>query len=157
MPAYSFKSVTAAIEGPGGGPVQLGVGSGAADEGISVERAEDRNTMTTGSDRHVMHSMHVANAGTVRVRLLKTSPVNGLLLTMLKAQMQTSALWGGNQITVEDKVRGDKVSCAEVAFAGEPVLAFGKVGQVQEWMFQAGHVEGTLDQGVQPTGIGASG
>lgn len=149
MAAYSFKDITASLAGPGG-TIVIGIGSGAADEGITVERSEDRNTMQTGADTHVTHSLHAANAGTVRLRLLKTSTTNGLLLNMLKLQLAVSALHGRNVISIQDTVRGDKVTCTEVSFAGEPALAFGKVAQVQEWTFHAGHVEATLDTGVAP-------
>lgn len=149
MAAYSFKDVNASLAGPGG-TITLGMGSGAADEGISFERSEDRNTMQTGSDNHVMHSLHAADSGTVRVRLLKTSTTNGLLLQMFKSQRTSSALWGRNQVTVQDSVRGDKMSASEVSFTGEPTISYGKVGAVQEWTFHAGHIDGELDSGVPP-------
>lgn len=58
MGAYSFADVTASIDGPGGNFALTG---GAAEEGIKVEMAEDKNTMTAGADGEVMHSLHVAN------------------------------------------------------------------------------------------------
>lgn len=163
MPAYSFKDVVASIAGIGGAfqfgnnnsrAVGLGSGAGVADEGISVERSEDRNTMQTGADKHITHSLHVADAGTVRIRLLKTSATNGLLLEMYKTQRASSAVWGDNVISVQDIVRGDKMTCTEVAFTGEPTLAWGKTAQVQEWTFHAGHIDGTLHTGATVNSIG---
>lgn len=146
MPGYSFKDVVASIAGQGGA-IPLGNGAGVADEGITIERSEDRNTMQGGADKHVTHSLHVSDMGTVRVRLLKTSATNGLLLEMYKAQRTSGALWGNNVISVQDMVRGDKMTCSEVAFTGEPTLAWGKTAQVQEWTFHAGHIDGTLHTG----------
>jgi hypothetical protein len=152
MAAYSFKDVKASIDGPEGN-YQIGQGSGTAEEGITVERTEDRNTMTAGADGTIMHSMHVANHGTIRVRILKTSPTNGLLWEMLEKQRVGSKTWGINTITVQDHARGDKITATEVAFMGEPQVAFAKVGNVHEWSFHAGHIVGKLDTGQRPVAI----
>jgi hypothetical protein len=147
--AYSFKDCKASIAGPAGN-MQIGMGAGTADEGITFERAEDRNAILTGSDGSVMHSLHAADHGTVRVRLLKTSTTNGKLMDMYKSQRRSSSFWGQNVITLQDTVRGDKVKATDVAFTGEPALTYGKAGNVNEWTFAAGHIEGDLDQGVPP-------
>src|SRR3954462_2295825 len=124
------------------------MGAGASDEGITFERGEDRNTQTPGADGTIMHSMHVADHGTVRLRLLKTSTTNGLLMDMYKQQRKSSSVWGQNVISLQDMVRGDKVKATEVAFAGEPALSYSKVGNVNDWTFHAGHIEDDLDKGV---------
>lgn len=152
MASYSFKDVGASIAGPGGS-INLGMGAGVAEEGISFERTEDHNTMAAGSDGEVQHSLHVADSGTVRVRLLKVSPINGQLLNMYKAQRQTGALWGRNTLSLRDFVRGDKVVTTEVAFTGPPTMVFGKVAPMNEWIFHAGHIDPTLDAGVPPPTI----
>lgn len=149
MATYSFKDVNVSIAGIAG-TIQLGMGAGVAEEGITIERTEDRNTMTLGADGEVMHSLHVADGGTVRVRLLKTSPVNGRLMDLYKQQRRGSLFWGRNTISVQDRARNDRITASEVAFMGEPALSYGKVGNVNEWSFHAGHVEGTLDSGVPP-------
>ena len=152
MASYSFKDVGASIAGPGGS-INLGMGSGAAEEGITFERTEDHNTMVTGADGEVMHSLHVSDSGSIRVRLLKTSPINGQLLNMYKAQRASAAQWGQNVISVRDFVRGDKMVASVVSFTGPPSLSFGKLGAVQEWLFHAGHIDPTLDAGVPPPTI----
>lgn len=154
--AYSFKDVKASIEGPDGN-YQIGMGSGTADEGITVERGEDRNTMLPGADGTVMHSMHVADHGTIRVRVLKTAPVNGLLWEMLVRQKDSSKKWGDNVLTIQDYARGDKITASQVAFAGEPQVAFAKAGNVHEWTFHCAHIVGILAKGIPAVTVGASG
>ncbi len=147
MPTYSFMDVGAALDGPGGN-INLGQGAGVSDEGITVERVEDQNTMTTGADGTVMHSLHAARAGTVRVRLLKTSPTNALLTAMLNFQMSAGARHGQNTIRVSDFQRGDVINCSEVAFTGPPSLTWSKAGNMNEWTFHAGAVHIVLGYGV---------
>lgn len=168
MAAYSFKNVTCSIVGHGGtvddaagagslSTERLGHGAGVSDEGITIERTEDRNTMTTGSDTHVMHSLHSADSGTVTLRYLKTSPANGMLMRMFTLQSASAAFWGNNVITVTDKYRLDNVKATEVAFTGPPSITFAKVGTVYEWAFHAGHIEGQLFDGARAAEVGASG
>lgn len=160
MAAYSFKDVVVVIDGPGGGvslstpggfdesvPVgNFAIGSlgGVADEGISVEKAEDRNTQLRGNSGEVLNLNSSSMAGVVKIRLLKTSSNNGRLMQMLKTQRSDASSWGLNIISIEDKARGDKITCSEAAFSGEPSLFWGKVAQVQEWTFHAGFVDGYL-------------
>jgi hypothetical protein len=106
--------------------------------------------MTIGADGEVMHSHHVGNSGTVRLRLLKSSPTNGQLMDMLKAQRASGSEWGRNLIGLRDFVRGDKLVASDVAFTGPPSLSFGKVGPINEWVFHAGHITEVLDKGVPP-------
>jgi len=146
---YSFKDVKVTITGTSG-TLELGMGAGVADEGVTIERGEDRNTMTPAADGEIMHSMHVADHGTVRVRLLKTSTTNGRPLELYKQQKRGSAFWGRNNISIQDRARNDSVKCSDVAFMGEPNLTYGKVGNINEWAFHAGHIDGTLDRGEPP-------
>jgi len=149
MAAYSFADVGASISGPSGN-INLGMGAGIGEEGITFERTEDRNTMVAGADGTIMHSLHVANSGSIRIRVLKTSPTNGMLLNMFKSQRGSGATWGRNTVSLRDFVRGDKVVATEVAFTGEPTLAFGKQGAIHEWLLHAGHLDPTLDAGIPP-------
>lgn len=146
MATYSFLEVNAAIDGPGGN-IQLGNGAGVSEEGISVERVEDANTMVTGSDGTPMHSLHAADAGTIRVRLLKISPTNALLNNMMNFQRLAASRHGRNTVSVRDTHRGDVVLCTDVAFTGPPALTWAKVGQMLEWTFHAGHVDPTIGAG----------
>jgi hypothetical protein len=156
MATFSFKDVGASIEGPGGN-INLGYGASVADEGITVEDVEDRNTMTTGADGDVMHSLHASDAGTVRVRLLKTSGTNALLMQMFNLQSLSGASWGDNTIVIRDHARGDIVICSDVAFTRRPTLGWAKAGPpMYEWTFTAGHVNPVLGQGrLAGAGVGA--
>jgi hypothetical protein len=147
MPTYSFLDVGAALDGPGGN-INLGQGAGVSDEGITVERVEDRNTMTTGADGSIMHSLHASSAGTARIRLLKTSPTNALLMAMHNYQTQSGARHGQNTIRINDFQRGDVVTCVEVAFTGAPALTWSKAGNMNEWTFHCGSVHSVLGFGV---------
>lgn len=146
MSTYSFLDVTAAISGPGGN-FQLGSSSGAAEEGISVAMAEDKNTMTLGADGSGMHSLHAAKSGTVTVRLLKTSQVNGQLAEMYGFQTKSSANHGQNTITIRDVARGDTITCQQCAFKKFPDLTFAKDGGTVEWTFDAIVIDQQLGSG----------
>jgi hypothetical protein len=136
---YSFIDVTASITGPGGA-FQLGYGAGTSEEGITIEMAEDKDTMTTGADGSVMHSLHAGNAGSVTVRLLKTSPTNAMLQAMYDFQTLSSALHGQNVIVVSNVATGDVTTCVGVAFRRKPNLTYAKEGGTNEWAFNAGRI-----------------
>jgi len=146
LTTYSFLDVHAAIIGPGGG-FPLGSDQGAAEEGITIARDEDKNTMTKGADGSVMHSLHAAKAGQVTVRLLKTSPVNALLMGLYNYQTGSSTLHGQNTVTLVDTARGDTMTARDVAFKKVPDLTWAKVGNTNEWVFDAGKIDGLLGVG----------
>lgn len=147
MTTYSFMNVVAAINGPGGN-FSLGYGSGNAEEGITVEMVEDKNTMTVGADGSVMHSLHAGRAGTLTVRLLKTAPTNQLLSNLYNYQAMSSANWGQNTVTIQDTARGDNITCSLVAFRRHTGLTYAKDGNFNEWVFDAGIVDQKLGSGV---------
>ena len=146
MSTYSFLDVVAAIAGPGGA-FSIGSDAGISEEGISVEMAEEKNTMTIGASGQVMHSLHAGKSGNVTIRLLKTSPVNRQLSQLYNLQTSSSALHGQNQLTIRDRSRGDVVSCKQVAFAKNPAITFAKDGGMNEWTFQAGEISYLLGSG----------
>lgn len=143
MTAYSFKDVTAYISGPGG-DINIGYGAGVGDEGVSVDRNEDKNTMVTGADGSGMHSLHAASPGTLSVRLLKTSATNGLLMDMYNYQTGSGSLHGQNTVVIRDASRGDTITCSQVAFKRAPANRYGKTGDILEWQFDCVSVEGVL-------------
>lgn len=143
MFTYSFLDIQASIVGPGGS-FSLGSGAGNAEEGISVEMTEDKNTMTIGADGTPMHSLHAGKSGTVNVRLLKTSPVNNALAQMYATQTSSSALHGNNVLVIKNGVTGDQITCRAVAFSKFPAQNNAKEGGHNEWQFHAGVVDTTL-------------
>ena len=146
MAAYSFLDVQASIDGPGGN-FQLGSGSGAAEEGISIEPTGDKNVMTVGADANVMHSLLGDTSGTVTVRLLRTSPVNAQLQNVYNYQTSSSRYHGQNTIVVRNSVTGDVTTCSEAAFAKQPANNYAKEGGSIEWVFHAGKVDKRLGTG----------
>ncbi len=142
MYTYSFLDVQAALVGPGGS-ISLGNGAGAAEEGITVEMTEDKNTMTIGADGTPMHSLHAGKGGTVTVRLLKTSPVNNNLSLMYNLQTASGALHGANVLTLSNSL-GDQITCRAVAFKKMPSQTNAKDAGINEWTFDAGIVDTTL-------------
>jgi hypothetical protein len=133
---YSFLDVQAAIVGPGGA-FSLGSGAGAADEGISIDPAGEIDGMQIGADGVGQHSLHADKSGKVTVRVLKTSPVNKLLMALYNFQTASAASHGQNTITISDAVRGDTVTCRQCAFAKAPNLNYGKEAGTQDWEFNA--------------------
>lgn len=136
MPTYSFQDVVAAISGAGGS-INLAAGAGAAEEGITIEAAGDKNVMTIGAGGEGMHSLVGDESSTATIRLLKTSPVNAQLQQMYNLQAGSSLLHGRNKITVRDVARGDFIQLSEVAFKKRPTINYGKEGGIKEWMFDA--------------------
>lgn len=136
MSTYAFVDVHATLAGPSG-EVNLGYGASVADEGITTEQIGDKNTMTIGADGRGMHSLHADNSGHIMVRLLKTSPVNQLLMAMYDAQSLVSALWGNNTIVIRQIKSGDVTTCSQVAFKKRPAIKYAKDGDIIEWEFDA--------------------
>lgn len=148
MASYSFLDVAATLNGPGGS-IQLGAGAGTAEEGITIERRGERNTMTIGSDGEGMHSLHADKSSTITVRLLKTSPTNQLLSVMFDLQSQASSLWGQNVIAVSTpNGAGDITTARGVAFRQHTPLTYAKEGGMNTWTFDAISTDGLL--GVAP-------
>jgi hypothetical protein len=143
MPTYSFQDVTATLAGPTG-VLDLGYGSGAADEGISIDPAGDKNTMMIGADGEGMHSLHADKSGTVTVRLLKTSPQNAKLQAMYDAQSASAALWGQNVIVVRMPRVGDIHTARSCAFKKTPSKNYRKDGDTVEWVFDSIKIDSLL-------------
>ncbi len=146
MATYSFLNVNATMAGPGG-IVNLAAGAAAAEEGITIEAVEDKNVMTIGADGRGQHSLIASDAATVTVRLLKTSPINALLMAMYDLQSASSALWGQNVITVVDSARNDFTALQAVAFKKKPTLTYAKEGGMNEWTFDAIKANSVLGAG----------
>lgn len=131
---YAFANVNAAIAGPGGA-TPLGNGASAAEEGITIEANEDKNTMQIGADGRGQHSLIASDAATATVRLLKTSPVNAILMIMYDLQTTSSALHGQNVITIIDTARGDTTILQSCAFKKKPTITYAKEAGMMEWTF----------------------
>lgn len=137
MAAYSFIDVNAVITGIGG-VFPLASGAGAADEGISIAAVSDKNTMMVGADGSPMHSLNASTASTCTVNLLKTSPVNALLMAMYNAQSTSSALWGKNIITLIILQTGETIVLSSCAFKKVPNLDYAKEAKTTQWTFDCG-------------------
>jgi hypothetical protein len=140
---YSFLDCNATIVGPGGA-FPLGQGSGAAEEGITIERNGDKDTLTIGADGTPMHSLHADKSGKITIRVLKTSPTNSLLQAMYDVQSLSSSVWGQNVIVVSDLARGDATAARACAFIKFPNIVYAKEGGIMEWGFNSGYVDSVL-------------
>lgn len=136
MSAYSFLNVGCAIAGPGGA-LNIGAGAGNAEEGITITPAEDKNVMNIGADGKGQHSLIASDARHAKVKLLKTSPVNGQLMTMYNLQSSSSTLWGINTIVLTNTGQGDLLTLQQVAFKKVPENAYSKEAGFNEWEFDA--------------------
>lgn len=144
---YSFLDTHVAIVGPGIA-INMGAGSGSAEEGITVSPSEDVGTMTIGADGAGMHSLHGNKSGRFTVRLLKTSPVNAQLAAALAFQRTSAANYGQNTLTLVNSVSGDTVTCQQAAFAKWPDLNYAKDGGFNEWVFNCVIIDQGLGAGV---------
>lgn len=140
---YSFMSVAATLVGPTG-DCDLGYGAAVAEEGITIEMAEDKNTMLIGADGEGMHSLHAGKSGQVTVRLLKTSPINAKLQAFYDAQTLTPTLHGQNVIVIRQLQSGDVTTCRSCAFKKKPALNYRKDGDIVEWVFDSVKIDTIL-------------
>ena len=147
MATYSFQDFAMTLAGPGGA-ITLGDGSGAAKEGATFEFVENKNTMTIGADGSGMNSLNASTAGKITVRILKTSPTNGLLSAMYAFQSTSSANWGQNVVAASDIVRGEQYSCQQVAFSKFPNNTYAMEAGTIEWVFDIGVMDPALAVGV---------
>lgn len=131
---YSFLNVNCVMVGPGV-VANLAAGAAAAEEGITIEAAEDKNQMTIGADGKGQHSLIASDAKKVIIRLLKTSPQNALLQAAYDFQSLNSAVWGQNVFTITDSGRGDGTVVQACAFKKAPTITYAKDAGIMEWEF----------------------
>jgi hypothetical protein len=143
---YSFLDVQASINGPNGA-FPIGSSAGVAEEGISIEFAEDQDTMQIGADGSGMHSLHAGQSGTVTLRLLMTSPTNELLDAMYALDRATPSSHGQNTIVVSWLTAGDITTCTNCGFRKFPSLTYAKDGQMREWTWNAVRISPLLGAG----------
>jgi hypothetical protein len=143
MATFSFLNTTASISGPGGS-FALGSGSGNAEEGITINMANDKSSLTIGADGSGMYSLHADKSGEVTITLLKTSPVNSLLMSLYEFQQLSSTTWGQNVITINDTASGDNTSARGCAFKKKPEIKQQKDAGTNQWVFQAISVDTVL-------------
>ena len=136
---YSFLDTNVSISGPGLNATLNNAGS--AEGGVTVEMEGDKNTMTIGADGSVMHNLRASQAGTGSIRLLKTSPANGILVTAYNSQTVNSALHGKNVLTIVNANRGESITLTGVAFKKLPNLTYAMEGGENEWTFDAARVD----------------
>ena len=143
MNVYSFLDVYAALVGPGG-VISLGSGAGNSEEGITITPNGEINTTQIGADGTGQHSLSGDKSARITVRLLKTSPVNQLLMTLYNFQTANAANHGQNTLTLTDKNRGDVVTCQQTAFQRAPDLSYARDAGFIEWEFSAIRVDRAL-------------
>jgi hypothetical protein len=138
LPTFSFADCHAGIAGPGLS-VTLGLGSGvgSAKEGFSFDASEDADRMTIGAGGDGVHALILNRSGKFTCRLLKTSPMNGVLQQALNYQRTSSLFWGRNVIYAANPVTGDSLSCAGVAFTKQPSNTWAEDVNVLDWEFNA--------------------
>lgn len=147
MATYSFLDVKVTLAGPGVN-VSLGSNAGIAEEGITIEMEEDKDTLTVGAGGDAMHSLHAGTASNLTIRLLKTSPENAVLSDAYAFQTGSSSTHGQNTIRVTNIQQGDVASAQLVAFKKFPTVSYSKDGAMMEWTFSAGKTTIKLGPGV---------
>lgn len=143
---WSFGDVVSTISGPGG-VVSLGQGAGIAAEGLTVTYTEEKDTMTTGADGNVQHSLRAGQSGRISIRVQRASPTNQALSNLYNFQRQFSANWGQNNISVGNAVSGDQQVGTAMAFVKLPDVQYATEAGMIEWEFQ-GIVETALGAGI---------
>lgn len=136
MSTWSFMDTNATFVSDDG-TIDLGYGAAVAEEGITVAMLDNKNSMTIGADGEGMHSLHASRAGTITVRLLKTSPANAKLMNVYNVQQQSAKKWGRNSFTLNNDAAGDNVTGHKLAFQKVPDYTAAKDGQTVDWVFDA--------------------
>lgn len=144
--SYSFADFQAAINAPNG-VFSLSEG-GIADEGITIAMRDPVNTMVSGADGSVMHSLRVARTGTITIRVQKTGVLNAMLNDLFLYQTTSSALHGRNVITAGNPAAGDSFTARACAFTKQPDNVNATEGGIMEWIFDCGHIAQKLGVGL---------
>jgi Protein of unknown function (DUF3277) len=147
MATYSFVDTNCILAGPGG-VVSMGNGAGAAAEGITFTHTEEKDTVITGADGTIMHSLHASMTGRIIIRLLKTSPTNGILSILYNFQRTGgAAYWGQNTIALSNATLGDIIGGSQMAFVKHPDVVYATEGNVNDWEF-SGYIVPELGPGI---------
>ena len=128
----------ASISGPGG---SFDLKGGNAEEGITIARANPKNVMTSGADGSVMHSLRAEDSGTATITVLKTSPLNAMLMNLYNAQKNSSTTWGKNVISIRDLANGDDTTLSGCAFQTVPDLNYQTEGGKNAWVLDVAIIE----------------
>lgn len=144
--SYSFADFHCAIVAPNGtfSLSELGI----ADEGVTIAMRDSKNTMVTGADGSVMHSLRVAKSGTITIRAQKTGVINALLNDLYNFQTTSSALHGRNVISAGNPVAGDSFTAKACAFQKHPDNVNATEAGMMEWVFDAGAISQKLGSGM---------
>ncbi len=136
MSTYSFQDVQCSLTAADAS-INLGNGAGVAEEGISFTQAEDKNKRTMGADGNGMHSLKASQAYDIKVRLLKTSPMNAQLQKLYNLQAASSKKWGKNTITFNHTAASDNGTFSKCAFKKTPDQVYATEANTLEWEFEA--------------------
>lgn len=143
---YSFIDVKATLVGPNGA-TNVGSDAGVSEEGITIEFAEEQDTMVIGADGLGMHNLHAGQSGRVTVRLMKNSPTNAILQGIYDLDRATPSTHGQNTIVVSWLTAGDVVTCTQCGFTRFPTVTYAKEGPMLEWTFNAIRISPLLGAG----------
>ena len=143
---YSFADVSATYVGPGG-TFSIGNGAGPSEEGISLAQSDDKGTLLMGADGSGSHSLHREQNGVGTVRLLKTSPVNAMLMAAYNTETQSASVYGQGTIVLRNPVSGDVITCLGCGWKKAPDLSFAKDAGLNEWSWNIARIEYVLGTG----------
>jgi hypothetical protein len=141
---YSFLDCNLTLVSIGGGIIDLGAGNGSSQEGITIERSNDKATMTIGADGSGMHNLMGDKSGKITVRLLKTSPTNKKLSIVYNATTLSSAIYGQDVMTFVNTHTGETHTATGGGIAKFPNSNNANEGGVQEWVWNFIEIDSLL-------------
>ena len=103
--------------------------------------------MVVGAGGQGMHSLVANKSARVTIRLLKTSPTNAALSTMVAFQRTSAVNHGQNLIAISNKGLGDHITCQQVAFAKIPTINYKAEGDFVEWELHSVNTDVALGAG----------
>jgi len=127
MKRYSFQDTVMVING-----VEI-TGWADGDDVIDIERRSDSVTDKMGADGQMMISVGTDKSGTVKVKLMQTSPSNAMLTNIMSLQEASGSLFVPVVVKFQDTYRQDLAIGTQGYLKKPSKLTRGAGGNTQEW------------------------
>jgi hypothetical protein len=127
MKRYSFQDTVMVVNG-----VEI-TGWADGDDVIDIERRNDSITDKMGADGGMMISVGTDKSGSVKVKLMQTSPSNAFLTGIMSLQEASGSLFVPVFVKFQDTYRQDLAIGTQGYLKKPAKLTRGAQGNTQEW------------------------
>ena len=122
---YTIKNVSISYAAFGGGSYDCK--QGIAEDGCTVEMAEDFGERTMGADGSTLWSEYETKNGTVTLNVMANSPVYAYFVSLNNAQ-RLAGTKGQDSMTIKNRSFSEQFSCADVAIQSISGETYDKAG-----------------------------